>query len=92
MAKRVMDDALKAKLAKGRTDAKEMRVKAPKLLEQYGPLLLSWKFWKTLSGADRDAITAAIHKANLSRLNDDIKAMQAQLDAKVAEKETLSKR
>ena len=92
MAKRVMDDTLKAKLAKGRTDAKEMRVLAPKLLEEYGALLLSWKFWKVLSATDREAITAAIRKADVSLLNEDIKQMQSQLEAKMAAKESLAKR
>jgi len=92
MAKRMMDDALKAKLAKGRTDAKEMRTLAPKLMEEYGTFLQSWKFWKALPAADREAIAAAIRKADVSLLNEDIKKMQAQLEAKMAAKETLAKR
>ena len=92
MAKRVMDDTLKAKLAKGRTDAKEMRVLAPKLLEEYGAILLSWKLSKAISAADREAITAAIRKADVSLLNEDIKQMQSQLEAKMAAKESLAKR
>lgn len=92
MAKRVMDDALKAKMAKGRADAREMRLKAPKLLEEYGALLLSWKFWRNLSMEDRNAISAAIRKADLACLNADIKSIQAELEAKQAEKENLSAR
>jgi hypothetical protein len=92
MAKRVMDDALKAKLAQGRADARTMRTLAPKLMEEYGTYLKSWKFWKALPAEDRDAIAAAIRKADVSLLNEDIKRMQTQLEAKMAEKESLTKR
>ena len=92
MAKRKMDDDHKAKLAQGRIEAKAIREKASTFLEEYGSLLQSWKFWKNISASDRKAVTAAIRKADLASLNADIKAMQAQLDAKIEKKESLGKR
>lgn len=92
MAKRVMDDDHKAKLTQGRIEAKAIREKASTLFEEYGTLLHSWNFWKNISASDREAATEAIRKANMACLNSDIKAMQAQLDAKIEEKESLGKR
>lgn len=92
MAKRVMDDEHKAKLTQGRLEAKAIREKASALLEEYGALLQSWKFWKNISASDRKAVTEAIHKADLASLNADIKAMQAQLNAKIEEKESLDRK
>jgi|LSQX01.1.fsa_nt_gb hypothetical protein len=92
MAKRIMDNDLKAKLTQGRIEAKANREKASALLEEYSSLLQSWKFWKNVSASDRKAVTEAIRKANMASLNADIKAMQAQLDAKIKEKESLAKR
>jgi hypothetical protein len=87
-----MDNDLKAKLTQGRIEAKANREKASALLEEYSSLLQSWKFWKNVSASDRKAVTEAIRKANMASLNADIKAMQAQLDAKIKEKESLAKR
>ena len=92
MAKRVMDNDHKAKLVQGRIEAKANREKASALLEEYSSLLQSWKFWKNVSASDRKAVTDAIRKADMASLNADIKTMQAQLDAKIAEKESLAKR
>jgi multidrug resistance efflux pump len=92
MAKRVMDNDHKAKLTQGRIEAKAIREKASTFLEEYAPLLQSWKFWKAISASDREAATEAIRKADMACLNADIKAMQAQLDAKIEEKESLGKR
>ena len=92
MAKRVMDNDHKAKLTLGRIEAKAIREKASTFLEEYGYLLQSWKFWKAISASDREAATEAIRKADMASLNADIKAMQAQLDAKIEEKECLAKR
>jgi ABC-type bacteriocin/lantibiotic exporter with double-glycine peptidase domain len=92
MAKRVMDNDHKAKLTQGRIEAKAIREKASTLFEEYGTLLHSWNFWKNISASDREAATEAIRKANMASLNADIKAMQAQLDAKIEEKESLAKR
>ena len=91
MAKRAMDNDHKAKLTQGRIEAKANREKASTLLEEYGSLLQSWKFWKNVSAAERKAVTEAIRKANMASLNADIKAMQAQLDAKIKEKENLGR-
>ena len=92
MAKRVMDNDHKAKLNQDRIDAKAIREKASALLAEYGALLQSWKFWKNVSASDRKAVTEAIRKADLSCLNADIKAMQAQLNAMIEEKESLAQR
>ena len=92
MAKRVMDDDHKAKLTQGRIEAKALREKASTLVEEYGTLLQSWKFWKAISASEREAVTEAICKADLACLSAGIKAMQAQLDAKIEEKESLAKR
>lgn len=92
MAKRVMDNDHKAKLVQGRIEAKAIREKASALLAEYGYLLQSWKFWKAISASEREAVMEAIRKANLASLNADIKAIQAQLDAKIEEKESLAKR
>ena len=92
MAKRVMDNDHKAKLTQGRINAIAIREKASTLFEEYGTLLHSWNFWKNISASDREAATEAIRKANMACLNSDIKAMQAQLDAKIEEKESLAKR
>jgi ABC-type bacteriocin/lantibiotic exporter with double-glycine peptidase domain len=92
MAKRVMDNDHKAKLTQGRIEAKAIREKASTLFEEYGTLLHSWNFWKNISASDREAATEAIRKADMASLNADIKAMQAQLDAKIEEKESLAKR
>ena len=92
MAKRVMDNDHKAKLTQGRIEAKANREKASTLFMEYGALLQSWKFWKNVSASERKAVTEAIRKANMASLNADIKAMQAQLDAKIEEKESLAKR
>ena len=92
MAKRVMDNDHKAKLVQGRIEAKANREKASALLEEYSSLLQSWKFWKNVSASDRKAVTEAIRKADMASLNADIKAMQAQLDAKIEKKESLGKR
>ena len=92
MAKRVMDNDHKAKLNQGRIEAKAIREKASTFLEEYGSLLQSWKFWKAISASEREAVMEAIRKANLASLNADIKAIQAQLDAKIEEKESLTKR
>ena len=86
-----MDNDHKAKLTQGRIEAKANREKASTLLEEYGSLLQSWKFWKNVSAAERKAVTEAIRKANMASLNADIKAMQAQLDAKIKEKENLGR-
>ncbi len=90
MTKRAMDDVHKAKLAQDRAKAKAIREKASKLFTENGALLLSWKFWKNAPASEREAVRAAIHKADLACLNADIKAMQAQLHAKIAEKESLA--
>lgn len=92
MARRVMNNDLKAKLIQDRIDAKAIREKASALLAEHGALLHSWNFWKNISASDREAATEAIRKANMACLNSDIKAMQAQLDAKIEEKESLGKR
>ena len=92
MAKRVMDNDHKAKLVQGRIEAKAIREKASALLAEYGALLQSWKFWKAISASDREAATEAIRKANLACLSADIKAMQAQLNAKIEEKESLDRK
>ena len=92
MAKREMDNDHKAKLTQGRIEAKAIREKASTLFEEYGTLLHSWNFWKNISASDREAATEAIRKADMACLNADIKAMQAQLDAKIEEKESLGKR
>ena len=92
MAKRVMDNDHKAKLTQGRIEAKAIREKASELFTEYGALLQSWKFWKNISASNRKAATEAIRKADLASLNADIRAMQAQLDAKIEEKESLAKR
>jgi len=87
-----MDNDHKAKLNQGRIEAKAIREKASTFLEEYGSLLQSWKFWKAISASEREAVMEAIRKANLASLNADIKAIQAQLDAKIEEKESLTKR
>ncbi|HPY90413.1 MAG TPA: hypothetical protein PLE92_01255 [Lentisphaeria bacterium] len=89
MAKRVMDDEHKAKMLQGRIQAKANREKAAALLEEYGVALHSWKFWKNVSAPEREAVLEAIRKADLANINADIKAMQAQIDAKITEKENL---
>ncbi|NMA39222.1 MAG: hypothetical protein GX937_03510 [Lentisphaerae bacterium] len=90
MAKRVMDEEHKAKLLQGRIQAKANREKAAALLEEHGETLQSWRFWKNISAPDREAVLEAIRKADLANINADIKAMQAKLDAKIAEKESLT--
>jgi len=84
-----MDEKHKAKLLQGRIQAKANREKASALLEEYGKVFQSWKFWKNVSGPEREAVLEAIRKADLANINADIKAMQAKIDAKIAEKESL---
>jgi TRAP-type C4-dicarboxylate transport system substrate-binding protein len=92
MAKRTMNEGLKAKKSQAAATARIISEQAPQLLEEYGAMLLSWRFWKTIPSTDRDAILAAIRKAEVSLLNKDIKTMQAELQAKIEAKENLAKR
>jgi len=87
-----MDDGHKAKLSQGRIEAKHIREKAAKLLQEHGALLQSWKFWKAVPASEREAVAEAIRKADVACINADIKAMQAQLSTKMEAKKSLVKR
>ena len=87
-----MDEEQKAKQLQGRITAKDLRDKASTLIKEYGSLLQSWSFWKNIPASERKAVSVAIRKADRACLDADIKAMQTQLNAKIAEKERLDKK